>query len=62
MNNFRGLSKHYDYDAKTGESKIYLASMFYMTRRLTSPPKPTKWSLENEAKIKTKLENINKLT
>ena len=59
MNNFRGLSKHYDFDAKTGESKIYLASMFYMTKRLTEPPK---WSLENDAKIKTKLENISNAT
>ena len=63
MNNFRGLSKHYDYDAtKTGESKIYLASMFYMTKRLTTPPEPPKWSLENDAKIKMKLENINNST
>ena len=62
MNNFCGLSKHYDFDAKTCESKIYLASMFYMTKRLTSPPEPPKWSLENNAKIKMKLENISKST
>jgi len=62
MNNFRGLSKHYDFDAKTGESKIYLAAMFYMTKRLTTTNKPPTWSLENEAKIKVKLENINKST
>jgi hypothetical protein len=35
MNNWRGLSKHYDYDSSTGEAKILLASVWYMTRRLT---------------------------
>ena len=62
MNNFRGLSKHYDYNPKTGESKIYLASVFYMSKRLTSPHKPQIWSRENDAKIKIKLENINNST
>jgi putative transposase len=62
MNNFRGLGKHYDYDAKNGESKIYLASVFYMTKRLTSPPEPPKWSLENDAKIKSKLDNFSNST
>jgi len=58
MNNFRGLSKHYDYDSKTGESKIYLASIFYMTKRLTKNPDTPPWSLENDQKIKAKLESI----
>jgi transposase len=62
MTNWRGLSKHYDYHAQTGESKIYLAAMFYMTKRLTTPPEPPKWSLENDQKIKAKLEKINKAT
>jgi putative transposase len=35
MNNFRGLSKHYDYDSSTGESKILLASVYYLSKRLT---------------------------
>jgi hypothetical protein len=62
MNNWRGLSKHYDYHAKTGESKIYLAAMFTMTKRLTTPPEPQKWSLENDEKVKAKLEKIIKST
>lgn len=37
MNNFRGLSKHYDYDPVTGETKILLASVYYMSRRLSTP-------------------------
>ena len=52
MNNFRGLSKHDDYDSKTGESKIYLASIFYMNKRLTTNPDAPKWSLENDEKLK----------
>jgi putative transposase len=39
MNNFRALSKDYDFDSRTGEAKILLGSIFYMTKRLTpSPP------------------------
>jgi len=34
MNNWRGLSKHYDYDSATGEAKILLASIFYLSKRL----------------------------
>ena len=54
MNNFRGLSKHYD--SKTGELKIDLASIFYMNKRLTTKPNVPKWSLKNEEKLK----NINR--
>lgn len=35
MNNFRGLSKHYDYDSVTGETKILMASVYYLSKRLT---------------------------
>jgi hypothetical protein len=31
-----------------------------MTKRLATNTKPPKWHLENEEKIKTKIENINK--
>ena len=31
VNNFRGLSKHYDYDLATGEARILLASLFVET-------------------------------
>jgi putative transposase len=35
MNNWRGLSKHYDYGSATVEAKILLASIYYMSKRLT---------------------------
>ena len=35
MNNWRGLSKHYDYDSSTSEAKILLASVWYLSKRLT---------------------------
>ena len=35
MNNWRALSKHYDYDSATGEAKILWASIFYLSKRLT---------------------------
>jgi len=52
MNNWRGLSKHYDYHAKTGESKIYLASIFYMSKRLTTKHDATTSCIENDEKSK----------
>ena len=59
MNNFRGLSKHYDYHSMTGESKILFASIFYMTKRLTMSKTIPTWNLENEMKFKN---TIDKLT
>ena len=35
MNNWRGLSKHYDCDSATSEEKILLASVHYLSKRLT---------------------------
>ncbi len=53
MNNFRGLSKHYDFDSKTCESKMLLGSIFYMARRLTRPPDfaVPEINLEHEMKL-----------
>ena len=62
MNNFRSLSKHYDHDSRTGESKIYLASIFYMSRRLTAKPDAPAWSLENDEKLKLKLKITENMT
>lgn len=56
MNNFRGLSKHYDFHAETSEAKVLLASIFYLSRRLNTPLATPEWSLENEQKLKTKQE------
>ena len=35
MNNWRGLSKHYDCDSSTSEAKVLLASVYYLSKRLT---------------------------
>jgi hypothetical protein len=35
MNNFRGLSKDYDFDLRTGEAKVMLGSIDYLSKRLT---------------------------
>ena len=35
MNNWRALSKHYDVDSSTNEAQILLASIFYLSKRLT---------------------------
>lgn len=32
--NWRGLCRHYDYDSKTSETKVYLTAVYYMTKRL----------------------------
>jgi putative transposase len=58
MNNFRGLSKHYDYHCKTGEAKILFASIFYMSKRLTIPQATPKWSIENDVKFKNTIEPL----
>ncbi|MDR1492253.1 MAG: transposase [Planctomycetaceae bacterium] len=62
MNNFRGLSKRYDYDSRTAEAKIMLASIFYMTKRLTASPDEPMRSLENDEKIRKQLETIYQTT
>jgi putative transposase len=35
INNWRGLGKHYDHYSSTVETKILLASIYYMSKRLT---------------------------
>jgi putative transposase len=54
MNNFRGLSKHYDRDSRTGEAKILLASIFYMTKRLTMSSSEPTWSIGNDDRLREK--------
>lgn len=56
LNNFRGLAKHYDHHAETVEAKVLLVSIFYLTKRLTTPPAAPQWSLENEQKIQSMLD------
>ena len=52
MNNWRGLSKHYDYDSATGEAKVLLASIFYMLRRLTHQEPKSEIDLVIETKLR----------
>ena len=35
MNNWRGLSKDYDFNSSTSEAKVLLASVYYLSKRLT---------------------------
>ena len=59
MNNFRALSKHYERDAATGEAKILLASVHYLSKRLThQEPKQERDPLM-EAKLRKLAENTN---
>jgi len=48
INNFRSLSKDYDRDSRTGEAKILLVSIYYLSRRLTSRESEQQidWALE----------------
>jgi putative transposase len=47
MNNWRALSKHYEVDSATGEAKVLLASVYYLTRRLTCR-EPPQWEINRE--------------
>lgn len=58
MNNFRGLSKDYDYDLRTGEAKLMLGSIDYLSRRLTKPPAICTHEISDANE--TKLAHINK--
>jgi len=52
MNNWRGLSKHYDYDSSTGEAKILLASVYYLSKRLTHQEKKVEINHILDAKLR----------
>lgn len=58
LNNFRGLSKHYDYDPVTGETKILLVSVYYLSKRLTR----TKPEMNIDDKINERLIQLVKKT
>jgi hypothetical protein len=60
MNNWCGLNKHDASHAKTGESKIDLASVLYMIKRLVTESNATTGGLENDAKIRAKPDKIDK--
>jgi len=52
MNNWRGLSKHYDYDSGTGEAKILLASVYYLSKRLTCKKMERKIDHDLDARLR----------
>ena len=52
MNNWRGLSKHYDTDSRTGEANVLLASVWYLTRRLTERRPEVEIDVAREGKLR----------
>jgi transposase len=57
MDNFRGLSKHYDVDSTTGEAKILLASVYYLSKRLTHQETKPEINHALDAKLRQIAEN-----
>jgi putative transposase len=62
MDNWRGLSKHYDVDSATGEAKILLASVYYLSKRLTFQETKPEINLAIEAKLRQLPEKTNEKT
>ena len=60
MNNFRALSKDYDTDPKTSEAKILLASIYYMSKRLTHRELEQEIDGELDARLRKMTENGNR--
>jgi len=52
MNNWRALSKHYDNDSATGEAKVLWASVYYLSKRLTSRKPEQNIDLVLDAKLR----------
>ena len=59
MNNFRALSKDYDRDHRTGEAKILLASIYYMSKRLTHRGQEQEIDGELDVRLRKMTENGN---
>jgi hypothetical protein len=62
MNNWRALSKHYERDSSTGEAKILLASVYYLSKRLTQRDTEPEINLAIEEKLRKLLEKTNEKT
>jgi putative transposase len=62
MNNFRSLSKHYDRDSSTGEAKVLLASVYYLTRRLTCNEQKREIDHVRDARLRQLPENAQEKT
>ena len=52
MNNWRGLSKDYDFNASTGEAKVLLASGYYLSKRLTHRKRKVEIDHAREARLR----------
>ena len=62
MNNWRGLSKHYDSDAATSEAKVLLASVWYLTKRLAHREPTKEINLALDAKLRKLIKNNDEKT
>jgi hypothetical protein len=62
MNNWRGLSKHYDVDSATGEAKVLLASVYYLSKRLTHREPEAEIDHVREARLRQCIEKDTKKT
>ena len=60
MSNWRGLSKHYDFDSSTGEAKILLVSVYYLSKRLTHQEKMVEINHAVDAKLRQLAKNMSK--
>jgi transposase len=58
VNNFRGLGKHYDCNSATGEAKILLASVYYLSKRLTPQEPKVEINHTRDAKLRQRVEKI----
>jgi len=58
-NNFRALSKDYDTDPKTSEAKILLASIYYMSKRLTHREPEKEIDCALDARLRKLVENAS---
>ena len=56
MNNGRAWSKHYDNDSATGEAKVLLASVYYLSKRLTHREPEAEIDHSIEARLRQRLE------
>ena len=52
MNNFRALSKHYERDSEMGEAKMFLVSIFDLSKRLTHQETRMEINLIMEEKLR----------
>jgi len=62
MNNWRALSKHYDYDSSTSEAKVLLASIYYLSKRLTRRQPNVEIDHVIDAKLRLLVENTSENT